>query len=119
MASFYRAFFRSDDGNYGNVMIDLLLDERRRVVSRVPLFGFWGKLNTRDLMPFIYDNDVLDFGDYVDEDNPSSTPLNRNERFADFGLADRIIAPGERFTIIYDGDDWALTLEKLSDIATL
>lgn len=120
MTKFVRAFFLSDDGDdTSNVLIDLLLGEDRKVISRVPLFGFWGKLNSTEVWPFIYQNGTLDTGDQHDPADPESTPCPPADRYISFDIDDRIIALNEGYLLRYGGETWRLVLEKITDIASL
>lgn len=119
MPRFYRAFFRSDDNKSANVNMDLLLGEDRKVPQKVPCFGFWGQLHTRELMPFVYEAGQLDFGDYEDENDRQSTPYDPGTRYGTLDLADRIIAVEEQFVLVYCNERWSLTLQRLTDVTLL
>ena len=114
MPAFYRAFFRASDKDpRNNVTIDILLDDRRRVVDRVPFFGFWGRVNSDEVWPFVWMNDQVDFG------NDSDDPLENRERYGSFDLRERIIAENEPFDLRYWYETYPLVLDKLNDITKL
>jgi hypothetical protein len=49
-----------DDGDFS---FDLIIDELNRATKRVPTVGWWGKLRSNDLLPFILRTDgKMDFG---------------------------------------------------------
>lgn len=111
---FYRAFFRAEDDAASNLMLDILIDEHRKLVSDVPLCGWWGILKSHSVWPFVLLGDRLDLGD--DGEVPV---LPDKERYAQLDIEDRIIAVGEFFTLLYNDQRWTLRLERLTDITAL
>lgn len=116
MAQFVRAFFHCEYDESANVMMDLLINDSRKIIPSVQMFGFWGKVSSSELWPFVFHHDELDFGEQCDPNDPDDKRLPREERYGDLDIADRIIAEGEKFTIRYLGQSWDLKLTKVTDI---
>lgn len=114
MPSFVRAFFRCVDDASRNLIVDLLLDDRRRWIERVPTAGWWGQMQHDDVWPFILKKEgFVDFG------NDSSDPTSDEVRFAKFQLGDRIVATNEFYNFSYGELNFGLKLEKLTNISEL
>ena len=114
MVTFRRLFLRYADDRDGNVIVDVLMDARRRRVSRVPTGGWWGRVGTRELWPFVLTDDGrMDFGSAADNPPPDA------ERYARIDLDDRILAVGEPFAVEYCGERWPVKLERVTDVAAL
>jgi hypothetical protein len=108
-----RAFFRCQNEDESNLLVDLILTDRRHLPKRVPFFGSWGRLNSRSIYPFVLQDGRLDFGDEVESGQDHSS------RFAAFDVDDRIIAAGDDYTLSYQRHTYIMTLEKLTDLEQL
>jgi hypothetical protein len=114
MVAFRRLMLRYADDPSGNVIVDVLMDDRRHWISRVPTGGWWGRIATREMWPFtLLADGRMDFG------SDSDDPPTDKERYATIDLADRILAVGEAFTLHYYGETWPMTLERVTDVAEL
>ena len=112
MYQFVRAFFKSDDDPTGNLVLDILLDEKRRWVEKVPGGGWWGLYKSDDLWPLILkEGGNLDFGQN-ERTEESDAP-----RYASIDICDRILIEGEKFWLDYVTLR-PMTLERLQDITT-
>ena len=109
MPRFYRAFFRCITDQSANLTLDLLLDDNRRLVDRVPTSGWWGHINGSDVWPCILKpGGTLDFGE----------SSNSQERYGEIDLDTRLIVQGEQYELTYQRS-YSVILEKLTDIAEL
>ena len=119
MKKFYRAFFRSINDRSQNLTVDLLLDDRRRWCERVPTGGWWGRLNSNDIWPFILKSDGdLDFG--ADDEETAEDDYDSSYRHGSLDLGnDQIIAVNEQYSLYYRGALTYLILEKLTDVTEL
>ena len=113
MIKFYRAFFRCQNEEGSNILADFGLDERRKLPSNVPFFGSWGRLNSRSIYPFVLQNGRMDFGDETDSE------LDHRSRFADFLIADEIVAVYEVYLVSYLRHSYLMRLECLTDVNSL
>jgi hypothetical protein len=110
MASFKRAIFTCGDPGY-NLTIDLLIRDNRKRFADLPTAGWWGKLGTQDIWPFVIAKDgQCDFGQ--DSDNP----ITYKQRYGEFHLNDRLLVPGETFLFTYHGERYDFVLEQLVDV---
>jgi hypothetical protein len=108
-----RAFFRCQNEKESNLLVDLILNDRRYAALNVPFFGSWGGLNSRSIYPFVLQNGRLDFGDEIE------SGIDLSSRFADFDVVDRIIAIGDEYIVAYCGHRYQMKLEKLADLEQL
>jgi hypothetical protein len=114
LSDFYRAHFVCEDDPASNLSVDMLLDERRYWISHVMSAGWWGRLNSNDLWPFVLQKSgKIDFGNTEDE------PFDPKERFGWIELEGRLIAKGEHYTFQYNGRTVDFILERLSRIPDL
>lgn len=115
--TFRRLLFRCEQYPDSDLVVDVLMDERRHWVSRVPTGGWWGGLRSGSVWPFILTSENgLDFGCDTDEETGESTI--HSDRYGAFDIADRILAVGEKFTLDY-GSTYYLKLERVTDILSL
>jgi hypothetical protein len=113
MTGFYRAFFECDGDATSNLTVDLLIDDRRRWVEKVRTAGWWGRLDSEDVWPLILKpGGQLDFGQ-TDRHDPEEGP-----RFGQIDISERILAVGERFTLLYHTRR-GMTLSRLTDVLSL
>lgn len=114
MNAFRRLWLSCDDDRDSNLTVDVLMDQRRHRVARVPTAGWWGRQQTTELWPFVLDREGrLDFGSMACQPTPPS------ERYARIDIDDRIIAAGELFTFEYQGDQWQLRLRRITDLSQI
>jgi hypothetical protein len=113
MAVLRRAFFRCQDDADGNLTVDILINERRRWVEKLPSAGWWGPIRSNNIWPFIlYEGGVIDFGNSLDD------PTSNNDRYGSIDMSDRIIEIGEDYPVLYHGH-YMMTLERLTDLTDL
>ena len=92
-----------------DVMIDVLLDESRRVIPGVTYFGIWGKVGNEDSAPFVLNKDgTVDFGCLVD--------LAEYARDSKMNIHEKIIQTDEYFTHTKEGDEMALQIKSVTDL---
>lgn len=97
-----------------NLTLDLIVDERRRWIEKIPTGGWWGELGSKDVWPLtLKAQGVLDFGN--SEDDPSTS----TERFGSIELSDRDIVVGELFRFEYGGDIAEMKIESIVDLDEL
>jgi hypothetical protein len=114
MPAFRRLMFRYADDPNGNVVVDVLMDDRRHWLARVPTGGWWGRIHTNEMWPFILLSDGrMDFGSAADD------PADNADRYASIDIEDRILAVGEQFVLAYHNELWPMTLDRITDITEL
>ena len=118
MPTFRRLFFRCADTEDSNLTVDILMNDQRHWVTRVPACGWWGRIGSKNLWPFILiTSSQLDFGSYFDEETGEAT--SDHERYADIDIDERILAVGEQFQLTYYGSMYLLQLERIIDVTEL
>lgn len=94
---------RSDD-ELDPVTLDVFLDERGKVVQSFPTSGWWGKLRTDDLLPFIFfPSGKIDFGTGFEEEN----------RYAQTNLPTKRLHVGEYVTMEVGDDEHCFLVKKV------
>ena len=111
----YRAFFLCENEAESNLLVDLVLEGRRHIPTKIPFFGSWGRLNSGSIYPFVLQSGRLDFGDEVSNEIAS----DHSTRYASFDVEDRILAEGELFELSYCGHQYWMRLKRLTPVEQL
>lgn len=94
----------------GDFVFQLVVDEKGNVKQRFPMLGWWGRLKSNDLLPFILRlNGRMDFGSDPDETDES-------DRYYETDIFKRQIEVGRRVDIKIDGDIHRLTVSKVDEL---
>lgn len=102
------------NGEDENLVIDVFVDDDRRVVKKAHTGGWLGDLKSNDVYPFVFridrDEDQIDLGD-----SPDSDP--EWERFANTNLRSKRIVQGEYLTVTLGDDEFCLRIKDVIELA--
>ena len=109
-----RAHFSCTGSRLDDIVVDLIVDQNRQWVESVPAAGWWGKVDSDDVWPFILtEGGILDFGNTLEE------PTASDERFASFEISDKPLLKGESYHFSHYGVVANFKLVRDDDLATL
>lgn len=76
----------------GDLTLLLIVNDKTRIATKIQIGGWWGRLKTTDMQPFVLlPNGKLDFGAYPDDD----IETHRTGRFAETNVYEVPIVEGE------------------------
>lgn len=91
---------------------DLVVDEQNKPIRKLAMLGWWGKLRSNDLLPFILRNDgKMDFGAL-----PGDPDYYSSERYGVTDILEREIIQGRRVDVSVDGEDYQLSITQVTEL---
>lgn len=106
-----RAFFECTHDRESHLTLDIIVGDNRHLVPRIPMCGWWGRLQSDDFWPLVWTKDGrLDLG------NSEGEPIDPEDRYAYIDIEDRILAEGEFFEMRFNTNHYRMVLKKLTDL---
>ena len=103
-----RTHLTTDEHDNADMTLDLLVDDGDIVVDRVPFCGWWGRLNSTELLPIVVRPDGrVDFG--------SDDETDQGERYGFMRLRGRRLQVGEPFSLEWE-DEYLLLVKSCRDL---
>ena len=94
---------------YTDLTLDLLMQDNRRIVPRIPFAGWWGKYRSTDFLPIVIQPDgKVDFG--------SGEETDQNDRFGNTDIQSIEIREGLEFVFSNGEEDFRMKISSITDL---
>lgn len=94
----------------GDFNVDLLVDDKGNAARMFPTFGWWGRLKSNDLLPFVLTaTGAMDFGAVPDDEIGP-----RGDRYGQTDILERAIFDGREVVFVVDGYTYNTMIKTIS-----